>query len=494
MRTRVSNMGSFIASILMFLIGCSVVTTTLASVDLQFTEIEIDQETPYANETIYFNVKFKNAGTSTSGPFRVHIYLGGSPIPRTRYYASLGPGGFRAIWEIYRGIDLKAGTTYRARFVIDEANEVIETNEANNYEQRDITVYPFIPTRKVQFSPHSNRWKQGDVAEFGVSVGDFSNVENATYTIKYYDRGNLLRTSTQPIISETTTLSVNTCKTNGSNEYLTHLQIVAEATYSDGFKRKSSYLQPSLTTSHTEREDYVAEYGVYVADVDFVDELINVANSFMNRFDSFDVSQYYYAEPHIYKGSSHTYVDAVDFAISLGHGSHHNFVTGSGGVNMSTTSFGGCADCYKTGDLEYLIFLSCQTLSMDNSGGRPYYYNWIHEENTKFDKRPFQGLHGVLGFRTNVRLGDWLLDNDGKDLFETFADYLDSGYSFRNAWMDSIEEELSFSGGDNRGAVFYQNRYETENIQNIKHNPSDDHIYGYRWAVESWQFTAYYFE
>ena len=150
------------------------------------------------------------------------------------------------------------------------------------------------------------------------------------------------------------------------------------------------------------------------------------------------------------------------------------------GVNIIVegTAFGNCAPSYHTGDLEYLVFASCQTLSIADSAGHAFWYYWFHNNSTKLSTRPFTGLHMALGFRTNHTIHHWEFlwwsGNNSADFFDAFAEYLDDGTRVLDAWLDATADELSFDDGKNRTAVIYLEKYQDDTINSSKH----DYIYG----------------
>jgi hypothetical protein len=148
---------------------------------------------------------------------------------------------------------------------------------------------------------------------------------------------------------------------------------------------------------------------------------------------------------------------------------------------MNNTAFGGCAHCNNVGDLEYLVFASCKTLSMDDSDGISFWYYWFHQNSTKLDPRPFTGLHMVLGFRTTHRIAG----DDSEEFFESFAENLDDGMHVIDAWQEAAGDELSFSDGKNRTAVFYLKEYENDTIDASGH----DYIYGNVKYGDQWYDT-----
>jgi len=330
--------------------------------------------------------------------------------------------------------------------------------------------------RWVRVSSDPSLPKQGDIIKFTITAGESENIAEVYF--KVGDQEGTVKAVPH-------TVSVNTCKLLG--KYLTSIPVHVKATYNDADTRTLSGTY-DLTSAATSRDDQDATYAIYVAhddDSDREDLRIGMANAFMDNFSSYSRSQYYWAEPGFYTSSSLSYGDSVDMAISFGHGSHHYYQAGkssSDGVYLDTTAFGSCAPCYNTGDLRYLVFASCQTLSMETYSGNSFWYYWFHDASTKLDKRPFAGLHMTLGFRTNHRIVHWWLDNDSEDFFEAFADNLDGGVGVVNAWQEAAGDELSFDDGKNRTAVIYLKQYEQDRISTRK----DSYIYANPNYADQW--------
>ncbi len=343
-----------------------------------------------------------------------------------------------------------------------------------------ICVLLFSGCRWIKMIPINENPKQGDDIEVKITVGEKDELNKAEYKINNSP-------GTTTVIPHT--LTVNTCKDNGT--YHTKLALWGEATYDDG-EIKLFEKNYDLTIGKATSEDSDKNYNIYIAheDEDREDLRIGMANAFMDEFNSYSKSQYYWAEPRFYTYQCFSYANNADMTISFGHGYHHHYKAGrnsSDWVDISSTAYGNCAQCYKNGDLEYLVFGSCQTLSMENDGGHSFWHYWFHDGNNKLDERPFTGLHMVLGFRTNHRIVHWFLDNDSEDFFDTFAENLDDGWKIIDAWQEAAGDELSFSDGKNRTAVIYLYVYENDRISNNR----SDYIYGnnkyYQKYIDYWE-------
>jgi hypothetical protein len=209
------------------------------------------------------------------------------------------------------------------------------------------------------------------------------------------------------------------------------------------------------------------------SDDHFRGRCVDTAEAFLDEFDSLSLYQYLWAEPAYYGELSAATTNQVDLAISFGHGSHHHFDTGAGNVILSGTAFGNFRPCGGHGDLEYLAFFSCSTLSLDDSGGDPWRFFWANGESTASMLRPFTGLHMVLGFRTVVESVCFFTCSD-EEMVEAFAANLDAGDRVIDAWQEAVGDEMGTSRGFNRGAVFYLQIYEGDTLD----SDQDDFIYG----------------
>ncbi len=276
--------------------------------------------------------------------------------------------------------------------------------------------------------------------------------------------------------------SIDTCKDAGS--YLTTLDIHVVTTYVDGATGTQT-LEVDLTRGHVSREDDDQNYALYITqglDEDHREDAVDMANAFMDEFDSYSRSQYSWAEPSLYTVLSDSYANSADLIISIGHGSAHVFGTGAGDVDLSETGYGNFRSCGGHGDAEYLVFAACSVLSMADSDGHAWRYFWRNSWSTRSELRPFTGLHMVMGFRTDFSTR-W---RDGDHLFEEFAANLDSDDRVIDAWQQAVGDELDFDDGDNRGAVFYLPEYVDDTI----HSAKDDYIYGhskYSISADYWE-------
>ena len=307
--------------------------------------------------------------------------------------------------------------------------------------------------------------KQGDIIDVKIEVGDDYNLKRVNYRIN-----DLAGT----ITSISSAIRYDTCKNTG--KYFTSLSLWGEAIYRDGEIQQFNK-NYDLTMGHYSREDSDRTYAFYVAEDSegLKERNICRANAFIDNFDSYSESQYCFAEPGFYTNTALSYANSVDMTLSIGHGGHHLYYAGNTGIDLSTTEFGNLSPCKSTGDLEYLAFISCQTLSIADYGGHTFWYYWLHDNETKLGARPFTGLHMVLGFRTNVVFNHSTFDDDGEGFLSSFARNLDDGMRVREAWLEAGDDELSFNDGNNRAAVIYLEKYENDRLAYDERN---DYIYG----------------
>lgn len=210
-------------------------------------------------------------------------------------------------------------------------------------------------------------------------------------------------------------------------------------------------------------------------DDDIEEMLVEAAIEFVDRFDAYSKSIFTWAHPSYFNSAL---VQGRDMAIFLGHGNYNSFRAGpddSDGVDLSQIAFGNFSWCNYYTDLEYLILFSCLTLSLDDRGGHNFWWYWFNNHSNRLEKRPFMGLHQVLGIASEAAGFTYTCcSDDGDDFFGAFADYLDCGIPVRLAWLYAIINELTVENGVNQGAVFFLEEYEYDSFWHIK----DDYIHG----------------
>ncbi|MBN1274622.1 MAG: hypothetical protein JXB26_20365 [Candidatus Aminicenantes bacterium] len=271
----------------------------------------------------------------------------------------------------------------------------------------------------------------------------------------------------------------DTCKFQ-TGKYYTKLNVKGEVKYNNGKIKDQDYTL-DLTTGWADREDTAQTYSIFVAhdnDSDFETMLDEAAAEFVDRFSAYSKSLFTWASPGYFTTGIG---QGRDLLIFLGHGNHHKYKAGSHNsdwVDLSTVAFGDFSICDMYTDVEYLVLFSCDTLCMDNySGVTPFGELWFNNHNNRLQKRPFMGVHEILGFNhfwTITETCFLACSDDGDDFWGAFADYLDGGTCVRLAWLWAIMDELSIEVGENEGVVFYLLEYENDSVYDTK----NDYIHG----------------
>lgn len=314
--------------------------------------------------------------------------------------------------------------------------------------------------------------KQGDRAHIRIEAGGIPGPSELRYRINGVDGS-----TTQWVHEE----DVETCRYHAWVHNWASLSVWTEARFGNRVITDGPRVY-DLTHCSDAREDSDRGFGVYVAhdaDQDNENNFLHFATGFLESFDSYTQSQYFWSEPHFFLASSPWVADSVDLAFAVGHGQPHLYQAGSSNqdiVDFSKAAYGGCASCGPTGDLEYLVVMGCDVLSMNDAGEdyrnpspiQPYWWFWLNAPATARERRPFAGLHMVLSFRTG-----YLLDRvEGREFTSTFADRLDAGMTVIDAWQGAAVG-LDFSDGANRTAVLYLGEYEGDTIRSSR----DDYLY-----------------
>ena len=169
-------------------------------------------------------------------------------------------------------------------------------------------------------------------------------------------------------------------------------------------------------------------------------------NKFIGFFDS---GSYYYehvlqANKNIFINNSLNSQDAVDFMWIHTHGSSA-FIQdfNDEGITFATDSINtGSGNILngQSGDLEYIAFLTCQTVKIEEESS----WTWLdtrgwrsHMSNADLRKGLFDGLHLVVGYHSNHSNLEDIDDNSWELEAKYFADNLDAGQSIWEAWKNS---------------------------------------------------------
>jgi hypothetical protein len=229
------------------------------------------------------------------------------------------------------------------------------------------------------------------------------------------------------------------------------------------------------TMSH---EDNDNQFVGYVSNEE--DRFTGYVWGFVDEFkNTWTNTQYYWGECRFLQNDHKSFADSADLAYVAGHGSPSYIVMGTGQeCDLTKCAWGSYSSADRTGDLEYIVFHSCQVLSLDGDWrGR-----WMHTAATQTQKRPFSGLHVAMGYRTNhingLGAGRWTADE--------FAENLEDGYSVRYAWLEAVEDARWLAGWqENMGAVFFLKPHKDETIS--QHNSWD-----YKYGDPEYILDAYY--
>ncbi len=117
-------------------------------------------------------------------------------------------------------------------------------------------------------------------------------------------------------------------------------------------------------------------------------------------------------------GTENSYLDTVDLAFYIGHGSPWGF-TFDVNHDDSTLSSNDCSGAWGDGDNEWVALTSCQVLSNPNLGG------WANCMN---------GTHQILGFVTNA----YARAGTGTQGYN-FANYLCNNWTVTGAWFKACD-------------------------------------------------------
>lgn len=147
---------------------------------------------------------------------------------------------------------------------------------------------------------------------------------------------------------------------------------------------------------------------------------------------AFTNSQYYWAEPRLFLSDKDSFVNSVQIALTEVHGNWGLFSTRDNHddlVSLSSipsTGYGGGGG----GSLAYWILHSCEVIPTQT------------DESTSFDVwwNIFNGLHAVLGYRTEM----WI--NDG--VTGPFGLSIGLGASVVSAWLNAVVSDDSYGAGD----------------------------------------------
>ncbi len=161
-----------------------------------------------------------------------------------------------------------------------------------------------------------------------------------------------------------------------------------------------------------------------------------------NFIKHFNYEQYYWANKSMFTNSNNYYVDSVDFAYYCGHGSPFHIGVYSNGAGYGSSTYIDLRSAgssphrgYGDRDLEFIVFHSCQTVPSPIE--RPHDW-WAWTTNQSVDI--FDGLHQVLGFRTNA------MKITADDISNYFGKRMAGNNLVWQSWFDAINAEGYHTG------------------------------------------------
>ena len=154
---------------------------------------------------------------------------------------------------------------------------------------------------------------------------------------------------------------------------------------------------------------------------------------FLPRVVSFLNSQYFWAVPFIFTTAKESFIDSVHIADTEVHGNWHLFSTYQNWGDIVSLSdipasgFGPGAG----GSLAYLILHSCEVI--------PSATDYPGDPQESFDAwwPIFNGLHAVMGYRTEM----WIADG----ATTPFAQSIARGFAVVPAWMSAVHNDMAYA-------------------------------------------------
>jgi hypothetical protein len=180
-------------------------------------------------------------------------------------------------------------------------------------------------------------------------------------------------------------------------------------------------------------------------------EWVTSANNFWSNLGSSTVNfinaQYYWAYPWLYTTYKEQFVDSVNVALTEAHGNWHRFRTSPTGdrvyinddpaLDIPATGYGPGAG----GHLAYWVIHSCEVIPSETDyPGQPYRsfdYWWSI----------FNGLHAVMGYRTEMYI------NDG--VTTPFAKAISRGVAVVPAWMSAVLNDKAWYSSSSKYTQTY---------------------------------------
>ncbi len=158
-----------------------------------------------------------------------------------------------------------------------------------------------------------------------------------------------------------------------------------------------------------------------------------------NFIKHFSYDQYYWAETFQFGSYNNERVDKMDFSYFVGHGSPWSIKCQATWIDLDTagsTSHEGWGDRNAL----FVTLHACQVIASPLEVG-DWYSAWTNADGV------FDGVHQVLGFRTNAS------QSCDQDISDYFGSRIDSGAAVWQAWFDAIW--LRGNGTECGAAVMY---------------------------------------
>ena len=158
-----------------------------------------------------------------------------------------------------------------------------------------------------------------------------------------------------------------------------------------------------------------------------------------NFIKHFSYNQYYWAETFQFGSYNNERVDKMDFSYFVGHGNPWSIKCQSTWIDLDTagsTSHEGWGDR----NAEFVTLHACQVVASPLEVA-DWYSAWTNADGV------FDGVHQVLGFRTNASM------SCDQDISDYFGSRIDSGAAVWQSWFDAIW--LRGDGTECGAAVMY---------------------------------------
>lgn len=179
----------------------------------------------------------------------------------------------------------------------------------------------------------------------------------------------------------------------------------------------------------------------------FLDTLVKYSSPILPWFPrvvSFLNSQYYWAYPFVFTSDKESFIDAVHIADTEVHGNWHLFTTYQnwGDIvqlsDIPASGYGGGAG----GSLAYWILHSCEVIPTDTD-----YPPTTASKTKSYDEwwRIFNGLHAVVGYRTEMWIADGATTPFAKDIAR--------GFALVPAWMKAVHDDMVYAPSP--GNIYY---------------------------------------